>query len=97
MAGDLQEPHDLGDEEALTLKHCPCCGSESYFGMCDDDNQSNYGGWFVECSNNKCRLTTPIVFPLGDDPRERLCEIWNKRYNNECCNSGVCNSTDSEF
>ena len=81
MAGDPQEPQDVGDEEGL--KSCPCCGSESYFSMCENDDSSDYGGWFVECSNDRCRLTTPLVFPLGDDPRERLLEIWNKRHNAE--------------
>jgi hypothetical protein len=81
MTGDPQEPHDIGDEEAMTLKPCPCCGNVADFGMCEDDNSSDFGGWFVECTNDRCRLTTPLVFPLGDDPRERLREIWNKRRN----------------
>ena len=81
MAGDPQELQDQGDEEGMTLKPCPCCGSEANFGVCEDDTNGNYGGWFVECNNRACRLTTMLVFACGEDPRVRLREIWNKRHN----------------
>ena len=65
------------------LKPCPCCGSGAYFAMVENDGliDGRAGGWFVECINPECRLTTQLMFVTGDDPRPRLREIWNKRHN----------------
>ena len=72
MSGGFQELQDQGNEEA-TPKPCPCCGSPAYFRMCED------GGYYIECNNRQCQLTTKIVFACGEDPKPRLLEMWNKR------------------
>lgn len=71
----------MNDDE--DLKPCPCCGSGAYFYMVESDGliDGRAGGWFVECNNSECRLTTQLMFATGDDPRPRLREIWNKRHN----------------
>ena len=63
------------------LKPCPCCGSNAYFDMIEGDPliDTSVGGWFIECSNPECRLTTQLRFAAGDDPRIALVEIWNNR------------------
>lgn len=73
----------MNDDE--DLKPCPCCGSGAYFDMVESDGliDGRAGGWFVECNNSECRLTTQLMFATGDDPRPRLREIWNKRHNSK--------------
>lgn len=80
MNGDPQELQDQGEEE-VTPKPCPCCGSPADFGMCEDDTNSNYGGYYIACNNQACRLTTQLVFACWEDPKTRLLEMWNKRHN----------------
>ena len=72
----------------------PCCGSGAYFYMVESDGliDGRAGGWFVECNNSECRLTTQLMFATGEDPRPHLREIWNKRHNAELtghCPQGV--------
>lgn len=66
--------------ENYGLFPCPCCGSTADFDMIEDNGNRNFGGHFVECNNPECRLTTPLIFATGDDPKWRLQEIWNKRH-----------------
>lgn len=60
---------------------CPCCGDDAAFCVVDDDGliDGRAGGWFIECNNPMCGITTQLVFATGDDPRTRLLEVWNKR------------------
>lgn len=55
------------------LLPCPCCGSEPVV------ETGRGGGKYIECTEPRCRLSTPIIFPCGDDVRALLVEIWNKR------------------
>ena len=41
------------------------------------------GGWFIECSNALCGLTTPLMFACMDDPKPTLRERWNRRVHND--------------
>ena len=81
ICADNYEEIEMTDNE--DLKPCPCCGSGAYFDMVENDGliDGRAGGWFVECINPECRLTTQLMFATGDDPRPILREIWNKRHN----------------
>lgn len=76
-------PSVVMENDDEDLKPCPCCGSGAHFDMVESDSliDGRAGGWFVECNNSECRLTTQLMFATGDDPRLRLREIWNKRHN----------------
>jgi hypothetical protein len=75
----------MNDENDTTLKPCPCCGSNAFFDMIEGDPliDTSVGGWFIECSNAECRITTQLRFEAGDDPHISLSEIWNKRNGDE--------------
>lgn len=59
------------------LKPCPFCGSPAKF--CTDDNHQsdNYNGSFIECVN--CHASTAIVFPIGEEIRDKVESLWNTR------------------
>ena len=55
--------------EKVTIKRCPCCGSEARF------STNGFGGVRVECKNIiKCGLMQAFF----DDINEAV-EAWNKR------------------
>lgn len=80
MASDPQEMQDQGEEEQ-TPKPCPCCGSPADFGMYGGTDNLGGGAYYIECNDPRCGMTTPLIFPCGEDPKPRLLEIWNKRHN----------------
>ena len=86
------EERTIGMNDDEDRKPCPCCGSGAYFDMVESDGliDGRAGGWFVECNNSECRLTTQLMFATGDDPRPRLREIWNKRHNAELTRLAAC-------
>jgi len=67
----------MADDPKTTLRRCAHCGSGAEFRTitreCDDD----FGAMFVECI--VCGITTPLIFPCGDDPKPKLAEKWNRR------------------
>lgn len=68
------------DTRALRLKTCPCCGSKAYLHQLPDDHRDeNAGGYFIQCDNGGCELSSALMFACGDDPRPQLAERWNRR------------------
>ena len=77
-------------EELLAeLKPCPFCGSRAEFGVIpldrkcagEDDCQINhdFGGEFIQCSNNNCAASSMLIFPTMEDAKPFLLEKWNLR------------------
>ena len=54
------------------LKPCPFCGSEARE-VVTDERQCG-----IECS--KCRVGTPVLEAVLDDPMTILRETWNRRH-----------------
>ena len=62
------------------LKPCPFCGAGAKFGQVpDNENDSNSGGHFIQCTNPRCEASSALVFAAMDDPRRELAERWNSR------------------
>ena len=64
--------------EAYAIKPCPCCGWDARFEEVTE-GQQNSGGIYIECTNELCRLSTNLMFPLMDDVRPELAQKWNRR------------------
>lgn len=63
-----------------TLKPCPCCGAKARLHQVRADRPSeNAGGYYIECSNKACGITTQLRFSCGDDARPLLAQTWNTR------------------
>lgn len=62
----------------IKLNLCLCCGSVAEFWKSDNEGEYD-GGWFIECTNPLCRLTTALVYATGDDPKQNLANRWNQR------------------
>lgn len=63
---------------------CPFCGSEPEFGIVEGDpNGDDFGGHFMQCTNNRCAASVGLIFACGDDPQPLLVERWNARTNGE--------------
>lgn len=68
------------DKQRDALLPCPCCGSEARFEKVQHEIlDPNFGAEYVECSNRLCGVTTRLVFPVKDDVRRELAEVWNRR------------------
>lgn len=63
------------------LENCPFCGSPAEFGIVTEGGEANpdYGGHFVQCTNERCHGCMGLRFACGDDPKPELLEAWNKR------------------
>ena len=62
------------------LKPCPFCGAAGELQQIPDDEMDpNSGGWFIECRNARCGVSTKLVFACGDDPVPVLRSVWNRR------------------
>jgi hypothetical protein len=61
----------------IPLAACPFCGMSAGFRRCQNSNDPNFNGEWIECSG--CHSSTPIMFPLMDCVREQLAEMWNRR------------------
>lgn len=62
---------------STNLLPCAHCGSPAKFGECTDTE--NFGGWFIECTNLQCGMSTCIMFPAMESVRDVLAERWNRR------------------
>jgi Lar family restriction alleviation protein len=61
------------------LSPCPFCGHAAYFRLIDtNEADPNFGAMFVECGN--CHVSTPLIFPVMDDVKPALSDIWNRRH-----------------
>lgn len=68
---------DIHEDQNNDLSNCPCCGSEAYYKDTLGSYQYNI---MVECSNNKCLLSTPACGSISEDEAIKLAtDIWNKR------------------
>ncbi|WP_424140267.1 Lar family restriction alleviation protein, partial [Roseomonas chloroacetimidivorans] len=64
--------------EEMVLAPCPFCGhDEAEYQRVENQSDENFGGMFVECRN--CHVCTPLIFPVMDDVRPALSDIWNRR------------------
>lgn len=68
-------PDNVGCNEGLGP--CPCCGGAARFQQ--EQRPENAGGWYVECTNRACGITTQLRFPLMEDVKPLLRETWNRR------------------
>lgn len=72
---------DIYEDQNNDLSNCPCCGSEAYYKDTLGSYQYNI---MVECSNNKCLLSTPACGSISEDEAIKLAtDIWNKRNTKE--------------
>lgn len=80
LAGVLDEfiPIEHNSTGAAELLPCPCCGGAPKFGVDSED-----GGEYIECSNQSCRITTPLRFACMGPVKPLLSEIWNRRCRTE--------------
>lgn len=64
------------------LLPCPFCGAAARMVRLTElpEDDPNYGGCYVECSNAICAATTNIHFGEAEEP---LREKWNRRIANE--------------
>ena len=74
MPKDTPSP-SLADE----LEPCAHCGSRATFGVVTEGGENNpdFGGHFVQCTNEKCHACMGLRFACGDDPRPALRDAWN--------------------
>jgi len=63
------------------LLPCAHCGGTATLHQqkCNDGVEGEEGGYFIECGNPQCWMTTPLKFALMDDVAPLLAEIWNRR------------------
>jgi hypothetical protein len=70
-----------------SLKPCPFCGGKARFGVVrtaeyaarEESPGENEGGEYIECTNNRCRVSTMLIFPTMADAKPLLVNIWNSR------------------
>jgi hypothetical protein len=62
-------PRDDSDR----LKPCANCGSDG------EVDQTQDGGYFIQCTNALCGMSTVLMYACGDDPVPILMEKWNRR------------------
>lgn len=60
------------------LLPCANCGGTATLQQQKFDGEEG-GGFFIECGNPQCRMTTPLKFACMDDVEPLLAEIWNRR------------------
>lgn len=63
--------------DGLLLPCAHCGGTAGMHQQKNDDG--TLGGYFIECGNPSCWMTTPLKFALMDDAAPLLAEIWNRR------------------
>ena len=66
-----------------SLKPCPFCGGKAQFGVVHSPDYESpapdEGGEYIECTNNRCRASTMLIFPTLADAKPFLIEKWNLR------------------
>ena len=66
---DPAEPIDDSDR----VKPCANCGHGGEY------QQQSDGGYFIECTNPMCGMSTCLMYACGEDPKPILMEKWNRR------------------
>lgn len=66
---------------STTLLPCAHCGSPAEFET--DENQGQFGGEYIQCTNAQCGMATLMMFALKEPVEEKLAEIWNARAEGE--------------
>lgn len=66
----FDQPFDDSDR----LKPCAHCGSDTA-----EVGQTDDGGYFIQCGNSMCGMSTMCMYATMDDPLPVLSEKWNKR------------------
>ena len=65
------------------LKPCPFCGGKARFSVVHSPDYESpapdEGGEYIECTNNRCRATTMLIFPTMADAKPLLVGKWNSR------------------
>ena len=77
----LKPPQDGGsglNDGLDNLLPCAHCGGTADLHQ-QKSNDGVEGGWFIECGNPACWMTTPLKFNCMDDVTPLLAEIWNRR------------------
>ena len=66
----------------MTLKPCPFCGGDAYFGVVGidggDEDDPNFGGRYIQCDT--CNASTMLMFPLKESVDQALADAWNARH-----------------
>lgn len=72
---------DAVSEAREVLGPCPHCAAPARFGIVEDGGDANpdFGGHFVQCTNDQCFACMGLRFACGDDPRPDLAAAWNTR------------------
>jgi hypothetical protein len=77
------KPPQVGQSEltdGLDLMPCAHCGGTAALHQ-QKSNDGVEGGYYIECENPQCRMTTPLKFAAMDNVGSLLAEIWNRRSN----------------
>lgn len=69
------------------LKPCPFCGAPAKFGIVTEGGEANpdFGGHFIQCTNERCHGCMGLRFACGDDPKPALRDAWNTRFSRPIC------------
>ena len=65
------------------LLRCPFCYSEATFGEVAGRDHPDFGGHFINCTNERCQACIGLRYAGKEDPRPLLAEQWNRRANPE--------------
>ena len=68
---------------ATGLLRCPFCYSEAEFGEVTGQDHPDFGGHFINCTNERCQACIGLRYAGKEDPRPLLAEQWNRRANPE--------------
>lgn len=60
------------------LLPCAHCGGTAVLHQ-QKSNDDIEGGYYIECGNPQCWMTTPLKFAVMDVVAPLLAEIWNRR------------------
>lgn len=62
----------------MELLPCAHCGGKGVLYQQRTGDETD-GGWFIECADHACWMTTPLKFSVGQDCTPELVAVWNRR------------------
>ena len=68
----MTDPTEASDDSDR-LKPCANCGGDGHVEQAED------GGYFIQCINPMCGMSTCLMYACGEDPVPILMEKWNRR------------------